>query len=114
MSENSLQDRAKELGIKHVGVSKKNLEKAVLEAEKAQTPVKSPDNTNAPKPKINANTAIVRTEKGQEIRRYSAENHGKKFAALADEFASQHDYVVELAEVESSIKCSNCGHVLEQ
>lgn len=107
MSYKDLQKEAKALGLKYVGVSASELERTIVQA-KAKTPAKF--STEAPKPKVNKkiNAAIVR-EGSNEIRRYTFDIHGDNFAELADEFATAHEYEVELVEVKSGALCPNCG-----
>jgi len=104
MSYKDLQAEAKELGIKYIGVSKSNLINSIDEAKKK----------SSKKEKINkkVNIAVVRDLHKQEIRRYTDDTHGERFAELANEFAKERDYTVELTEAKKSVVCPNCGHVL--
>ena len=117
MNYSDLQKEAKKLGLKHVGVSRENLEKAISEAKgsKAETAVepapKAEPAAETPKPKTpeNANTAIVSVGK-HEVRRYTKKVHGEGFIILAKEFASDREGgIVKVIETKPQVKCPNCG-----
>ena len=103
MDYKELQKRAKELGLPYIGVSRSDLEKAIKEKEASSDVVA---NEEAP-----YNTAVVLNKEGREVRRYSEELHGEKFAELANEFASKNGLKVKLKYVEQGIRCPSCGYV---
>lgn len=100
-----LQEQAKKLGIKHVGVSAAALEKAIKVAESAPAVDKSP---NKPKENEDINAAIVYDGK-REVRRYTVELHGEDFENNAEGFSKKNGYTIELKNVKPSLKCPNCG-----
>jgi pyocin large subunit-like protein len=105
VSYKDLQSKAKELGIKHVGVSAEDLEKAIAEVE--GSPKTSPKK-NATETK----DAVIFDGK-HEVRTYSLEQHGKDYVAMAEQFISHPDrggYTIKFAEVKSRVACPNCGH----
>lgn len=102
MTYKDLQEKAKALGIPHVGVSAEDLKKAVEEAE-----ANSPKEEKTPE----HNAAIVYNGT-REVRRYTRDTHGKNFADLATEFATDRKYTVKLEQVKSGIVCPSCGHVI--
>ena len=113
-----LQKEAKSMQLKYIGVSETNLKRSIQEAkaENPEKPVVETPTQSAVKPsksKIKANVAVVRNITKQEVRRYTEEIHGNKFAELAKEFANGREYSVELIEAKASVVCPNCGHVLE-
>ena len=136
MNYKALQDKAKELGLPYVAVSRKKLEISIQKAEakdreppKPSTPEVDPStpedisgsDTPAPKertPKAptakvkNANAAVVYDGKN-EVRRYTLVIHGKGFEKLANEFTKDSSFRVELVEVKPSIECPSCGHKFE-
>lgn len=106
MSYKDLQKRASELGIQAVGVSAEDLEKAIKEAEKADSKDSSEEKKESPK----YNAAAV-LDGSREVRRYTLDIHGIKFADLAEQFAGKRGFKVELVDVKPGITCPNCGHV---
>lgn len=123
MSYKDLQNEARGLGIKYVGVSASKLRRAIEQkkaegsSEKAvETPKEMPQEAPHPENESSnkkANVAVIKNEMKQEIRRYTLEIHGEKFASLAHQFANDRDYDVELIEVTKKHLCPNCGHELE-
>lgn len=110
MEYQELQAKAKELGIKYIGVSRKELEKAIKETK---SEVKE-EITPPKKPKDNekASVAVVKNAGGYEVRRYTLDIHGKNFKKLARQFADPRELEVELIEVKPGIKCPSCGHMI--
>lgn len=98
MNYKELQKEAKELGIKSVGVKAEDLAKKIKEAK--QTPQQETSEYNA---------AIV-YDGNREVRRYTAESHGDKFADLAQQFAIKRKYRLELVTLSEGIVCPACGH----
>lgn len=103
VSYRELQEKAKELGLRYVGVSEKELRKSIKEAlssEKSskETPPKDAD-------------AVVYQGK-RRVRVYSLEQHGQDYIKLAEQFVShpeRKDYRIEFEKVESRITCPYCG-----
>ena len=123
MDYKDLQKKAKELGLPYIGVSRSDLEKAIKEKE-ASSDVVANDEALAQSEKMSSeptatalakeapyNTAVVLDKEGREVRRYSFDLHGEKWAELADEFAKKNDYRVEMKSVEEGIRCPSCGYV---
>lgn len=110
MTYKELQEEARGLGLKYVGVSKKKLEK-LINATKSDSYDNPPVEKEPVKESPKANVAIV-SHKGQEIRRYSVEVHGNKFVDLARQFAERRDYDVKIIEVKSGVNCPNCGSIV--
>ena len=54
-------------------------------------------------------TAIVYNGK-REVRRYEVSVHGKNFADLAHQFASDRDYRVEMRVAEPQVTCPSCHY----
>jgi len=107
MTYEELQIKAKSLGLKYVAVSKKQLEQSISQAEanvKASTEA-------VVKTEKDANTAVV-LNKGQEVRRYTLEDHGDDFVKLAEQFANDRDYSVRFMQVKAGIPCPSCGYVV--
>lgn len=123
MEYKELQKRAKELGLPYIGVSREELEKSIKEKEassdvmarqKVNKKEDAPSKTSATasaKEISEANTAIVFDKAGREVRRYTLDIHGEKFADLAYEFAEKNGFSVKLENVEQGIKCPSCGYV---
>lgn len=111
MSYRDLQVRAKELGLKYIGVSTADLEKSIKEAEDKQSPEEdnSPEVKETPKNE-NANAAVIK-DGNNEVRRYSLNTHGEDFEKLAENFAEKKGYTVEFVEVKPGIRCPSCGHI---
>ena len=118
MEYKKLQEKAKLMGIKYVGVSRKKLEKLIndvksetlVESPKIETPVESPKVEVSEK----VNVAIIRNGKN-EVRRYTIDIHGNNFAELAKQFANktkERNYKVELIEVKPGITCPDCGNII--
>lgn len=114
MNYKTLQKEAAALGIKAVGVKKDELEKQVMKALQTEVAVPSPKNQTEtkeePVPK-DMNIAIVLHGK-QEVRRYTAQDHGKDFAKLAYQFADKRGDSVSFVKVDFENKCPHCGHQL--
>jgi len=113
MDYKDLQKKAKELGLPYIGVSRSKLEKAIKEKEASSSirKMSSEPKATAPAKKVSYNTAVIIDKEGREVRRYSLEMHGEKWAELADEFAKKNDYRVEMKFVEEGIRCPSCGYV---
>ena len=112
MSYKDLQDKAKDLGLKYNGVSKKDLEKSIEKAENKATSKESSDKEDSKSSKVepkNANVAVI-LDKKREVRRYTLDLHGEDFTKLAKTFAEDNKYDVKLEEVGPSIECPSCGH----
>jgi signal recognition particle subunit SEC65 len=110
MSYKELQKKAKELGIKFVGVKAKDLKIAIQNAEiqpsndEESTAPKSPENTQEA-----INTAII-YDNNHEVRRYTRDMHGKRFLDMALEYAERDkNYRVETKNVKPGIVCPHCG-----
>ncbi len=123
MNYKELQQRAKELGLPYVGVSKENLEKSIKEKETSSDVVADDEmakeektshseKATATAKEVSYNTAIVMSG-GREIRRYTLESHGEDFEKLAREFAGKFNYEVKMDFVVNGVKCPNCSFVFE-
>lgn len=113
MTYKDLQEKAKALGIPHVGVSAEDLKKAVEAAEKAQSEDKSEDKpSKTQEEKTPEHNAAIVYNGTREVRRYTRDTHGKNFADLATEFATDRKYTVKLEQVKPGIVCPSCGHVI--
>jgi hypothetical protein len=106
MEYKELKKEAAKLGINPVGVKTEELAKKVEEAKATNPKAKAKPET----PK-DANTAIV-LRGSDEIRRYTSQDHGKKFAELASQFADKRGYTVSFTLVDFDKKCPHCGHQL--
>ena len=123
MNYKELQKKAKELGLPYIGVSREELEKSIKEKETSSDVVAGqeaierdnmPSETDAAasaKEVSGTNTAVVFDKVGREVRRYSLEIHGERFADFAYEFANKNDFSVKLENVKQGIKCPSCGYV---
>jgi len=101
MNYKELQESAKKLGLKYVGVSEKELiksiEKKLNAPKKAKRTSKDAD-------------AVVYNGKNR-VRVYTLEQHGKNYAKLAQKFISRPDrkgYKVEMETVGTRITCPYC------
>lgn len=108
-----LQKEAKSLGLKYIAVPLEELEIAVAEA-KAGKGSDSVDSTPEVEPvevsKEEFNTVIVLNKNNNEIRRYTAEDHGKDFVKLAESFSGKDsDYTLVYKQVRPAILCPQCG-----
>jgi len=112
MSYKELQEKAKALGLPHVGVSREDLEVAIAEAGKQVIlPVKEPENaTLSIGTQETPNAAVVYGKDGREVRTYTLETHGKGFEDLATEFSTSRGFRYEFKTVKPGIKCPACGH----
>lgn len=59
------------------------------------------------------NTAIIRNDGKQEVRKYTLDSHGEDFADLAEGFANKNGYSVELIYVDKKNMCPRCGHIIK-
>lgn len=107
MTYEELQAKAKSLGIKYVGVGKKQLEKNVAQAEANQKASNESDSKEK-----DANTAIVLDSGGQEVRRYELSVHGEDFVKLAKGFANDREYTVQFKKVKPGVPCPSCGYMI--
>ena len=117
-----LKAKAKELGLKYVGVKEKDLRVAVAEATfsnnppttESTEPVKEKSLSEQKREKVmqeddgTYNTAVVMDGKN-EVRRYSLELHGENFKTLAEDFAAKHKYNVSMQTAKEAIICPHCG-----
>lgn len=112
MSYKDLQDQAKKLGLKYVGVSAKQLEKDIKEALKVSTsPEAPPKSEDKSKPKDKEADAVVYCGK-RKIRAYTLERHGEDYVKLAEQYIShpeREDYRIEFETVETRLTCPHCG-----
>jgi len=114
MSYKELQARAKDLGLKYVGVSAKKLKKNIkeaLEKETSQTESSIPSPPVSSKPKDKKVDAVVYHGK-RKIRTYTFEQHGKDYIKLAEQYISheeREDYKIEFETVETRLTCPHCG-----
>lgn len=122
-----LKKKAKELGLKYIGVSEENLAKAVSEAENTQTP--PTDTASAPQELSKSeqkrekimmedlngpyNTAVVMNG-NKEIRRYTLEVHGEAFQKMASDFSDKKGYSVVMKEEKPALICPHCGGKIYQ
>lgn len=91
-----LKKEAAELGIKFVGVKAEKLAEMIKEAKASGLQGTQGEPKSEPKAKKTThNTAIV-YDKGSEVRRYTVDLHGNKFADLAGQFATKNKCRVEL------------------
>ena len=119
MTYKELQKKAKELGLPYVGVSRSELLKSVgtskVEEVKPENPKSNPTPPEQPKEnkleevKSKMNTAVI-MDGNHEVRRYSLDVHGEKFADLALSFISDRKYTVKFIDVQASHICEACGH----
>ena len=135
MKYKELQAKAKELGLKYVGVSEDELKKSIKEAspkvvkpklKKMETKDYSPEEKlPTTEEEVKANTDTSKEDKSSEenrdavvyngkhkVRTYTLEQHGKDYVKLAKQYIShpeREDYKVELERVENRIKCPHCG-----
>lgn len=79
----------------------------VIEAETVEPVTPKEDK----KPKVN--TAIVRNDGRQEVRKYTLDSHGKDFVEFAEGFAKKNGHTVELIYVDKKNMCPKCGHVIQ-
>lgn len=101
MNYKELQEKAKGLGLKHVGVSREDLEKQIAEAEG-----KEGSNNNS---EVTPDTAIIYDGKF-EVRRYTLHHHGEDFEKIAKDFAKRNNFTVFMENVGDGINCPACGH----
>lgn len=112
-----LQKTAKELGLPFIGIPKRELEESISRAqspEKSPTPPVTPAETVvqedvAKEVKAKSNTAIV-YDGNREIRRYTLDQHGPKFADYALEFIEGRKYTIKFVDFKSQHICPACGH----
>ena len=123
MTYKEIQRKAKELGLPYIGVTKDELLKSIegTQEPKAGSGLSNPPTDNPPvttppvknevksKQGEKKNTAVV-YDGNREVRRYSLDVHGSKFADLALSFISDRKYTVEFINVQASHICSACGH----
>ena len=118
MTYKELQKAAKELGLPYVGVSKRELEESIktsaikVEKKPAKTPPVQPSTDTSTEQKaeeIKGNTAIV-LDGNREVRRYSLDVHGPKYAKLAQDFIVDRKYTVKYVDVQMMHTCPACGH----
>ena len=108
MSYKDLQAKAKELGLKYIGVSKEGLEQSIKEAEAPKVIKTSPK--ESPKSKEDADAVIYHGKR--KVRTYTLEHHGKDYVKLAEKYVShpeREDYKIEFETVETRITCPYCG-----
>ena len=115
MSYKDLQNKAKELGLKYIGVSTEDLKKAIAEKTGASKLVK-PE-----LPKIKEETPLESKDKDadavvyhgkRKIRTYTLEQHGKDYVKLAKQYIShpeREEYRIEFETVETRLTCPHCG-----
>lgn len=117
MTYQELQKKAKELGLKYVGVAKDELEKAIEAAEgnnaNAQNSAIRPETADIPeaqmeKESTNYNAAYVIGD-NKKARKYTKEIHGENFVELAYQYATKNKLRVELKNDAKVIVCPNCG-----
>jgi hypothetical protein len=101
-----LQEQAKDLGLKYVGVSKEDLEKSIegAQQDKGESSLSTSENKEE-KP-----DAVVYQGK-HKIRTYTFENHGPDYKKLAAQFVSHPDREgcrVEMETVYSRTTCPHC------
>ena len=107
MSYKELQARAKDLGLKYVGVSAKQLKKNFKEALEKE----KPSSVVSPKPKDKKADAVVYCGK-RKVRTYTFEQHGKDYVKLAEQYISheeREDYIIKFETVETRLTCPHCG-----
>lgn len=88
-----LQNKARRLGLKVVGVSAKKLEAAVAK-------------------EMEGADAVV-MHAGHPVRTFSLEMHGENYKEIAEKFIShpdRKDYSIDYQKVVSRITCPSCGH----
>jgi len=115
MSYKDLQNKAKKLGLKYVGVSEKDLVESIKEAEKETD--KSPkkewkEKTPKKSTKITENADAVVYHGKRKVRTYTLERHGKDYVKLAEQYISHPEregYTIEFETVETRITCPHCG-----
>jgi hypothetical protein len=103
MSYKELQNEAKKLGLKYVGVSEEDLKKSIEEANSSVVEEATGGNNNP--------DAVVYHGK-RKVRVYTFEQHGKDYAEKAKQYISHPDrdgYRVELESVETRLTCPHCG-----
>jgi len=115
MSYKELQKQAKELGLKYIGVSEKDLKLAVSKALKEPKDKKPSNASSKPKekseePKENADAVVYHGK--HKVRTYTLERHGKDYVKLAKQYCShpeREEHRVEFEKVETRIMCPHCG-----
>lgn len=78
--------------------------------KKAQPKVEQPevvDSTKESKPEYNLATVF---DGARSVRQYDLETHGEAFEKLAQEFASNRGYRVEMGMLKGKTVCPACGH----
>ncbi|MFA5395225.1 MAG: hypothetical protein WC346_04325 [Methanogenium sp.] len=115
MSYKELQKQAKELGLKYVGVSEKDLKlavsKALVKEDKKPSKASSKPKEKSEEPKDKDADAVVYYGK-RKVRTYTLERHGKDYVKLAKQFIShpeREEYRVEFETVETRLTCPHCG-----
>lgn len=109
MTYKQLQSEASELGMKSVvGKSKEDLiafieKNGEVRAEEIETPQPTKEN----EPEYNLATVF---DGAREVRRYDLNTHGERFVLLAEEFAINRGYSVQLGFLAGKIECPNCGN----
>ena len=119
MSYKALQEKAKELGLKYVGVSEKDLKKAIAEKTGASnvTPPLEPGEPDEKEVSLKLKEAeknadaVVYSGK-RKVRTYTLEQHGKDYVKLAERYVSHPEregYKIEFETVETRLTCPHCG-----
>lgn len=106
MDYKDLQEQAKELGLKYVGVSKDDLEENIKEATKEEVE-KSPKQES-----MQENADAVVYDGKREVRTYTFENHGEEYVELAEQYISHPEregFRIEFETVETRLSCPHCG-----
>lgn len=117
MTYRELQKLARELGLSYIGVPKAELERTIAEKQspKNTTPIETSGSSPMVEPvkaeikPLSGNTAIV-YDGNREVRRYTADMHGPKFAQLAEQFIVGRKYTIKIVDMRASHVCSACGH----
>ena len=138
MDYKSLQAKAKELGLKYVGVSEKDLKKSIKEAESKKVkpqykemksknydpkkPLPSDEDIDeqvetvpveSTEPKdVEKNADAVVYHGKRKVRTYTREQHGEDYVKLAEQYISHPEregYRIEFETVETRLTCPNCG-----
>jgi len=110
MDYKELQAKAKELGLKYVGVSEKELKKSIKETKVAE-PELPPIEENIDPPLEPDADAVVYNGK-HKVRTYTIEQHGKNYIKLAEQYVSHPDregYEIKFETVETRLTCPHCG-----
>jgi len=105
MNYRELQAKAKKLGLKYVGVSKKDLQESIESTTKEKRTPTNEEKDN------NDKDAVVYNGK-HKVRTFTIERHGPNYIELAKKYISHKDreeYTLRMESFEAKIACPYCG-----